>query len=75
MSLRAVMSSSLGGAPFAELFRPKEQTFVSVVGGFEAARYFASATVLDDGRVLVVGGYSQAAGGLPATSRAWLYRP
>ena len=64
-----------GGAPFAELFRPKERTFVTVTGGFEAAHYFASATLLDDGRVLVVGGYSQVAGGLRATSHAWLYRP
>lgn len=64
-----------GGAPFAEIFRPNERAFVTVTGGFEAAHYFASATLLDDGRVLVVGGYSQGAGGLPATSRAWLYRP
>jgi hypothetical protein len=64
-----------GGAPFAELFRPKERVFVTVTGGFEAAHYFASATLLDDGRVLVVGGYSQVTGGLPATPRAWLYRP
>lgn len=64
-----------GGAPFAELFRPKEQAFITVSGGFGAAHYFASSTLLTDGRVLVVGGYSQAAGGLPATSGAWLYRP
>ena len=64
-----------GGAPFPELFRPKERTFVTVPGGFEAARYFASATLLNDGRVLILGGYSEGKGGLPATSRAWLYRP
>ena len=62
------------GAPFAEVFRPKERTFNSVSGGFEVAHYFGSATLLADGRVLVVGGYTQAAG-LPATSGAWLYQP
>jgi Kelch motif len=64
-----------GGAPSAELYRAKQRAFGSVTGGFDAARYFASSTLLRDGRVLVVGGYSPAAGGLPATSRAWLYRP
>ena len=64
-----------GGAPFPELFRPRERSFVTVPGGFEAARYFASATLLGDGRVLVVGGYSEGNGGLPATGRSWLYRP
>ena len=63
-----------GGAPIAEVFRPGKRSFVTVPSGFEA-RYFASATLLDDGEVLVVGGYSQGAAGLPATSRAWLYRP
>jgi len=64
-----------GGAEFPEVFRSKERIFVNVAEGFEAARYFASATLLDYGRVLVVGGYSQEANGLPATSRAWLYHP
>jgi hypothetical protein len=62
-----------GGAPSAEMYRAKERDFAAVTGGFEAARYFASATLLDDGRVLVVGGYSQGNAGLPATSRAWIY--
>jgi len=64
-----------GGARFAELFRQKEQNFVKLPGDFETARYFGSATLLSDGRVLVAGGYSEGPGGLPATSRAWLYRP
>jgi hypothetical protein len=65
-----------GGAPFAELYRTNEHKFVRVTGGFEASRYFASATLLNDGRVLVVGGYSEGnANGLPATSRTWIYRP
>lgn len=64
-----------GGAAFPEVFRPQERAFVSVSGGFEAARYFASATLLNDGDILVLGGYSEGKGGLPATSRAWLYRP
>jgi hypothetical protein len=64
-----------GGAEFPEVFRSKERIFVNVAEGFEAARYFVSATLLADGRVLVVGGYSQEANGLPATSRAWLYQP
>ena len=38
-----------GGAEFPEVFRSKERIFVNVAEGFEAARYFASATLLDDG--------------------------
>jgi len=68
------MPSCARGAPIAEVFRPRKRSFVTVPSGFEA-RYFASATLLDDGEVLVVVGYSQGAAGLPATSRAWLYRP
>jgi len=64
-----------GGAAFPEVFRSKERAFITVNGGLEAARYFASTTLLNDGDVLVVGGYSEGKGGLPATSRAWLYRP
>jgi len=64
-----------GGAAFPELFRSKERTFVKAAERFDAARYFASATLLGDGRVLVVGGYSQGASGFAATSRAWVYHP
>lgn len=64
-----------GGAPFGELFRPGEQRFVALPAQFGSARYFASATLLDDGRVLIAGGYSQGASGLPATPHAWLFRP
>ena len=64
-----------GGAALPEIFRSKQRAFITVNAGLEAACYFASATLLNDGNVLVVGGYSEGKGGLPATARAWLYRP
>jgi hypothetical protein len=42
----------------AELFDPRNGTFRSI-GPLEAARYEHSATLLDDGRVLLVGGVSR----------------
>jgi hypothetical protein len=64
-----------GGAAVAEVFRAKERRFSAAGGSFGAARYFASATVLQDGRVLVAGGYSAGKDGLPATQQAWIYHP
>jgi hypothetical protein len=52
-----------GGAALREIFRPKERAFITVNAGLEAACYFASATLLNDGNVLVVGGYSEGKGG------------
>lgn len=64
-----------GGAAVPEVFIPGEGKFVPVQGSLESPRYFACATLLRDGRVLVVGGYSEGPTGLPSTTKAWLYRP
>lgn len=64
-----------GGAAFPEVFRARDRVFRAGGEGFGSARYFASATVLKDGRVLVAGGYATEEGGLPATQQAWIYRP
>jgi hypothetical protein len=56
------------GTPWAELFDPVAGTF-SATGGLRTGRWSHTATLLDDGRVLVVGGCS----GLPCDAE--LYKP
>lgn len=64
-----------GGGPFAELYDEPTGTFTKVSGSLGAARFFASATLLSDGKALITGGYAESGGGLPATPAAWLYQP
>jgi Kelch motif len=64
-----------GGGAFAELYDETTGTFTKVPGSLGAARFFASATLLPDGKALITGGYSESGGGLPATPAAWLYQP
>lgn len=58
-----------GGGTLAEVYRGGR--FVPA-GRFDAARYFATATRLLDGSVLIAGGYDRA---IRPAARAWLYRP
>src|SRR5439155_218764 len=46
-----------GGAGRPEIYDPVTGTFAAVAGALDTARYFSSATLLGDGRVLVTGGY------------------
>jgi hypothetical protein len=64
-----------GGGPFAELYDELTGSFTKVSGSLGAARFFASATLLPDGKALITGGYAESGGGLPATPAAWLYQP
>jgi Galactose oxidase, central domain len=63
---------SAGGAAVPEVFDPGANTFTSIDGSFSRAPYFATATVLDDGRTVLAGGYSDRG---PASDEAWLVRP
>jgi WD40 repeat protein len=64
-----------GGGSFAEVYDETTGIFSKVSGSLGAARFFASATVLPDGKTLITGGYADSGGGLPATASAWIYRP
>ena len=56
----------------AEIFDPTTETFAPTSGSMAAARYGHSATLLGDGRVLIVGGFNFTAGELTS---AELYDP
>ena len=58
-----------GGGIHAELLDAGATAFHPLAGRIEAALAFASATLLDDGRVLVVGGYDP---GIRVSRQAWL---
>lgn len=46
-----------GGAERVETYDPATNTFSTAQGGLDAARFFSAATMLQDGRVLITGGY------------------
>lgn len=58
-----------GGAEGAELFDGR--SFKAVPGTFGASWAFAAATALDDGMVLITGGYDEQ---IRPTAGAWLFR-
>jgi hypothetical protein len=64
-----------GGGSFAELYDQTTGAFTKVPGSLGAARFFASATLLQSGNALITGGYAESGSGLPATPGAWLYQP
>ena len=60
-----------GGAPGGVLFDEANNRFVSVPGTSETERFYPTATALQDGRVLLAGGYPKHSDA--ATALAWLY--
>ncbi len=65
-----------GGGERAEVYDPATGAFSLVAGSLGAAHFFASATPLRDGRVLITGGYYESpGGGLPSAASAWIYEP
>ena len=63
-----------GGAEHPEVYDPATKAFQPVAGTVGNGRYFSSATLLADGRVLIAGGYGEdAAAG--AVANAWIYQP
>ncbi|MCL4867216.1 MAG: hypothetical protein KJZ47_15085 [Gemmatimonadales bacterium] len=61
-----------GGANAVEVFAPAQGTFQAVAGVRDLPGQFSATALLQDGRVLITGGY----GGNPASRRgAWIYRP
>ena len=61
-----------GGAAVLEVFDPTADEFAPIDGSLGRAPYFATATLLDDGDVVLTGGYSDRG---PASDEAWLIRP
>jgi hypothetical protein len=66
-----------GGKADAEVFEPSANKFVPVEGTMNGPRYFSTATLLGDGRVLIAGGYGNGGSGRGplSTKEAWLYDP
>jgi len=58
------------GASSAELFDPVDNTFRDVHGDFGGARFFATATLLPGGDVVIAGGYDSS---IRRTPQVWRY--
>ena len=54
-----------------EIYNPASRTFSVAPGRMDAARFYSTATLLTDGRVLVAGGYDNRS---VASAKAWTYR-
>jgi hypothetical protein len=61
-----------GGSTKVEIYDPKSGNFLVASGQMNDARHFMTETRLNDGRVLLAGGYPNNDQG---TSQTWIYRP
>jgi hypothetical protein len=64
-----------GGGAHAEVYDPATGVFGLVKGGSSVPRYYSTATPLQSGEVLIVGGYLGVNRWLEADASAWVYRP
>ena len=63
------------GGEEAEVFDPRTKSFAPVAGSFGKSFHYASATLLADERVLILGGYEFIKGGEPtSTNQAWIFQ-
>lgn len=60
-----------GGSDGAEIFDTRTNTTIELGGSFGSYRLFTTATLLNDGNVLIIGGYDQRT---QVSSGAWLFR-
>jgi hypothetical protein len=60
-----------GGGERLEVYDPATRTFSVVRGQIDTARFFSAATLLQDGRVLITGGYDN---NNEAGTGAWIYK-
>lgn len=59
-----------GGASIVEIYDPSRNSFSAANGRLDTARFFSSATLLRDGRVLITGGYDDRGS---AGVKSWLF--
>jgi hypothetical protein len=65
-----------GGGEEAEIFNPLTNTFVKATGRFGIPLHYATVTLLEDERALIVGGYGNGTRetGPISTNRAWIFK-
>ncbi len=65
-----------GGGESAEVFNPLTNTFIKTTGEFGTSLHYATVTLLDDERTLIVGGYGRGTRetGPISTNRAWIFK-
>jgi hypothetical protein len=61
------------GADKPEVYDPASGSFLPITGSTFDGFYFSTATLLGEGKVLIVGGYGYPPG--PPVNHAWLYQP
>jgi N-acetylneuraminic acid mutarotase len=71
VTLKNGMVIVAGGDKHIETFDPQKDSF-TVADTFDQALYFATATVLPSGEVLIAGGYGD---NVQPVSKAWIYKP
>ena len=71
VSLRDGKILIAGGGEQLELYDPATNSFSTVKGRIDTARYFSAATLLQDDRVLITGGYDNRT---EAGTKAWVYK-
>lgn len=60
-----------GGSTNAEIFDPRLNTFIVTRGSYGSPRHFSTATLLENGNVLITGGYNDR---LTVSPNAWIYK-